>query len=347
MYKASRTLKSITPHQLDEYLSRGWFRMHQTIFTNEFLQEGLNFRDTIWLRQILSEFEFPKWFMRLQEKKVFRFSITDFNISIEHELLYQKYRETKPNPWPSSLESILFGENTENIYKTLTINLYLHGALVGVGFFDIGEKSAAGIVNCYDHDCSKYSPGKFLYLLAIQYCQQHGLEYFYPGYVAPGNTHFDYKLNFHKPSLEFYEASSRKWFLFTKYDDSNLPLNIIKTKLSDLITVMNNEGIGCLLLANVHYYAIENSRWDSPFLIYVPPTENHPWQFAITYDNNSQQYFLFDCTDPERGAEILELEGVMICLQLLSLKHPLDMASDKEEMVLKMHRMLELYKKEK
>ena len=131
--------------------------MHQTIFTNEFLQEGLNFRDTIWLRQILSEFEFPKWFLKLQEKKVFRFTITDFNISIEHELLYQKYRETKPNPWPSSLESILYGESTENIYKTLTINLYLHGVLVGVGFFDIGEKSAAGIVNCYDHGAETYS----------------------------------------------------------------------------------------------------------------------------------------------------------------------------------------------
>jgi len=37
----------------------------------------------------------------------------------------------------------------------------------------------------------------------------------------------------------------------------------------------------------------------------------------------------------------------MICLQLISLKHPLDMASDKEDLAGKIHRMLELYKKEK
>ena len=347
MYKASRILKNITPRQLDEYLSRGWFRMHQTIFTNEFLQEGLTFRDTIWLRQKLSEFVFPKWFLKLQEKNIFRINISDFHISIEHELLYQKYRETKPHPWPASLESILYGESAENIYNTRTTSIYLDDVLVGVGYFDIGENAAAGIVNCYDHRYSKYSPGKFLYLLAIQYCQQHGFEYFYPGYVAPGNAHFDYKLDFHKPSLEFYEAASQRWLPFSDYNENNLPLNTIKTKLIELSPVLERAGIDGLLLANIHYYAVENSRWDSPFLMYVPPAENHPWQFAITYDNNSRQYFLFDCTDPAHGAEILELEGVMICLQMLSLKNPLDMAADKEEIVLKMQKLLVLYKNEK
>ncbi|HSF44423.1 MAG TPA: hypothetical protein VLA58_00385, partial [Chitinophagaceae bacterium] len=73
MYKASRALTSIRPEELDQYLSRGWFRMDQTIFTSQFLQDDdFIFRDLIWLRHRLSAFRFPKWFRKM--KKNTRFS---------------------------------------------------------------------------------------------------------------------------------------------------------------------------------------------------------------------------------------------------------------------------------
>jgi arginine-tRNA-protein transferase len=74
MYKASRALTSIRPEELDQYLSRGWFRMDQSIFTSQFLQDDdFIFRDLVWLRHRLSAFRFPKWFRKM--KKDLQFSV--------------------------------------------------------------------------------------------------------------------------------------------------------------------------------------------------------------------------------------------------------------------------------
>jgi arginyl-tRNA--protein-N-Asp/Glu arginylyltransferase len=332
MYKASRAPESLSPQQLDDYLERGWYRMHQTIFTTQFLQEKFTFRDAIWLRQNLKEFEFPKWFTKLQRNKYFKVEITDAHPTPEHELLYQAYRQNKPEGWPDSLENILYGESSHNIYNTKMINLYSGNILVGAGFFDIGEKAASGIVNYYDPVFSKYRIGKYLFLLAIEYCQKLEMNYFYPGYFAPGNKHFDYKLDVHQPSLEFYEVASNRWILFRFFDPENLPLNIMEKKLLALIPELEHKGIPSCLIHNANFSFITNSRWDSPLATYILPTDANSRQYAVTYDTNTEAYYIFDCTDMEFADLIIEEDNKLICLQFLNLKHPVASSSSIEEL---------------
>ncbi len=347
MYKASRILEKLTPLQLDEYLARGWFRMNQSIFTTQFLQEGVQFRDAIWLRQQLKNFVFPKWFLKLQDKNIFRVEMSGFPVTTEHELLYQKYRKSRIIDSPVSLEAILYGDSSENIYNTKIINLYVDDELAGAGFFDIGEKSAAGIVNYYDPLYSRYSPGKFLFLLAVQYCQQQGFEFFYPGYFAPGNSHFDYKLDFHKPSLEYFEVAFDSWVPFRFYNEHQLPTRIIRHHLMELIPELEEADHPACFIHNANYFFIKNSKWDSPFAIYVLPTNEHPWQFAITYNTNNNHYYIFDCTDTNGADEIFEEEGSLVCFQFLNLKHPVEEAFSHADVVKKLNALKSLFKREK
>ena len=90
------------------------------------------------------------------------------------------------------------------IYNTHEINLFDGEKLIAVGYFDIGTRSAAGISSFYDPSYKKYSLGKYLIYLKMEYCQKMGFEYFYPGYFVPGYKAFDYKLSkrFGRPNTE-------------------------------------------------------------------------------------------------------------------------------------------------
>lgn len=274
MYKGSRELDRISPQQLDNYLSRGWFRMNQSIFTTPFLQEGFDFRDAIWLRHHLRQFEYPKRFLKLQQNNFFEIDIKDLSITPQHELLYQKYRESRPIEAPLSLENIIYGDGFNNIYHTKIINLYINDELVGSGILDLGEKAAAGIVNFYDPVYAKYSPGKFLFLLAVQYCQHEGLDFFYPGYFVPGNPHFDYKLDISKPSLNYFDVSSDSWLPIASFREIELPTRLIRVNLMNLNGQLEHIEIPSCFIHNANYFflKIQPGIARSQPMYYLPAT---------------------------------------------------------------------------
>ena len=47
----------LSPEELDNYLSNGWFRMRQAIFTTNFLQFHDIFYSAIWLRVAIAEYQ--------------------------------------------------------------------------------------------------------------------------------------------------------------------------------------------------------------------------------------------------------------------------------------------------
>ena len=52
--------RSVSPHELDEYLEKGWFRMEQTIFTTNFLIFNNQYYNALWLKVKLDEFQVSK-----------------------------------------------------------------------------------------------------------------------------------------------------------------------------------------------------------------------------------------------------------------------------------------------
>jgi arginine-tRNA-protein transferase len=343
MYKASRALTSIKPEELDQYLSRGWFRMDQSVFSSQFLQDDdFNFRDLIWLRHRLSAFQFPKWFRKMKKDDRFSVYISDAHPTATHEVLYQHYRESKPESWPKSLEDILFGEKSENVFNTKVINIWCGEELVAAGFFDLGLKSAAGIVNFYNPNYSRYSLGKYLYYLTAEFAINEGLEFFYPGYVAPGNPHLDYKLTMDKNSLEFFHSIYEAWYPYRLFKEDHLSLPLMERKLSEVYLTLEDMGIQVYSIRNANYEHLYNSKWDSPYALYIVPTDPRGTHFAITYDVNTRRYYIFDCTERNWIDDLRVIDDKLVCYETLGLCKPIADEYHFSNTIKRLHDLIEL-----
>ena len=211
-------LTKIEPQELDDLLSLGWFRMQQTIFTTDKLHFNGTTFSTIWLRNRLVNFEPGKKYMLLSNKnRQFDIQIKKATITAQHEALYTSYKEHISFEAAPSLYWLLYGHSTNDVYNTYVINIYDGSKLIGAGFFDIGNTSAAGICSIYDPSYKKYSLGKYMIYEKMFYCKRQNFEYFYPGYFVPGYAIFDYKLEIGKPSIEYLDQSKNKWIPFNQY----------------------------------------------------------------------------------------------------------------------------------
>src|SRR5688572_26698452 len=230
---------------LDKYLERGWFRMGQTIFTTNFLNFKNNLYSAIWLRLPLTAHSENKTQLKLFKKNSqFRIQIQAATITPEKEILFSNYRQSISFEASASIQTLLFGKsNTRNIYNTREISLFDDGKLIAVGYFDLGEKSAAGISSFYDPAYKKYSLGKYLIYLKIEYCKKLGLDYFYPGYFVPGYSLFDYKLDIGKSALEYLEFTSSKWKSIAAFSNASTPLQQMLDKLDALQRLLWQNGV--------------------------------------------------------------------------------------------------------
>ncbi|MEO8821428.1 MAG: hypothetical protein ABI374_11335 [Ginsengibacter sp.] len=202
----------IKPEELDSFLSRGWYRMGQCIFTTDFVEREGEYLKTIWLRSRLKNYKSSTTFHKLENRnKNFHVEIVPFNYSEKYEMLFQNYRLSLPEGRATSLYGFLFGDSPFIIFNSLVINLFERNQLIGAGIFDVGKKSAAGISSFYDPEYKKYSIGRYLIYKKMEYCQKKGYDYFYPGYIVPGLKAFDYKLEIGKKSLEFFDMKTNRW----------------------------------------------------------------------------------------------------------------------------------------
>jgi arginyl-tRNA--protein-N-Asp/Glu arginylyltransferase len=206
-------LSKIEPQELDDYLSRGWFRMHQSIFTTHQLLFDDTWYEAIWLRVSLKDILSDRKYRTLQKKNSkFRTEIRKANITYEHETLFALYRESVSFETSPSLDWLLYGNKLYNVYNTFMINVFDGNKLIGAGFFDLGKTSAAGICSIYHPDYKKHTLGKYIIYEKMFICKKQNFQYFYPGYFVPGYPPFDYKLEIGKTALEYFNVDKQEWF---------------------------------------------------------------------------------------------------------------------------------------
>ena len=238
----------ISAQELDVYLANGWFRMGQSIFTTNFLRFHNKFYSSIWLRIDLINSKKSKTQQKIEKLNTkFRVEIQIANPTEQHEELFCKYRESIKFDAAPSIKSLLYGQQEERallrIFDTVEINVYDANKLIAVGFMDLGEKSAAGISCFYDADYRKYSLGKYLMYLKMDFCKQNGFHFFYPGYFAPTYPLFDYKLDLAKPTLQYLDLVTDAWIPFEKFDSSQIPIELIIGKLRTLSEILDSRGV--------------------------------------------------------------------------------------------------------
>ena len=165
---------SLHPHELDDYLANGWFRMGQTIFTTNFLKFSGIIYSAIWLRIDLSTFEKSKTQQKLEKlNAAFKVVIQPIQFSEKQENLFQKYRNHITFDASPSLENLLFNNGENDVFNTYEVSVYDQEKLIATGFFDLGDNTSAGITCFYDPDYKKHSLGKFLMYQKIDFCKNN------------------------------------------------------------------------------------------------------------------------------------------------------------------------------
>lgn len=302
MFAVTKSPLSIHPEELDAYLAAGWFRMNQTIFTTHFLQFNNLFYNAIWLRVDTSVYKpSRKHIATLKRIEGFTTEVCQARITHHHEALYEQYKTAVAFDTYSSLYQLLFGGYVHNIYNTQQVNIYDGEKLIATGFFDVGKTSAQGIICAYHPDYKKYSLGKCLMYTKLDYCRQHGLQYFYPGYAVPGYAAFDYKLTVGTENLQYYNIAGNTWVPFSTAATMYRPLEEMYEKLLALNQALDAAGIKTQLLYYRFFDAALNitlwtSLLDYPvFLLPAKPrTPGSPLD-VIIFDITTGQYVMLEC----------------------------------------------------
>ncbi|MGA0559497.1 arginine-tRNA-protein transferase [Larkinella sp. VNQ87] len=202
--------------QLDLYLSLGYFRMHQNLFTCRYLVYDDRIYPVHWLRVVLPAVDYgSKQRALLRRNEAFSVTVKPFQLTEEAEALYAIYKSSVDFEAPESVENWLFNGLTYTVFDTYAVEVRDGDRLIAVGIFDNGLHTLAGIMNFYHPDYRKHSLGKYLMLQKINYARLHQKHYYYPGYLVSNYPKFDYKLFPCEAATEVYDDNSGQWLPFS------------------------------------------------------------------------------------------------------------------------------------
>ncbi|TLM95622.1 GNAT family N-acetyltransferase [Hymenobacter jeollabukensis] len=201
---------------LDFYLSQGYYRMHQDLFTCRFLPLDGSLYTVHWLRLALADVVLGAEQRRLLRVNA-RFTLRSapFRLTEEYEELYARYRASIDFDAPETVEAFTMAGHAHSVFPTEVLEVRDGERLIAVGIFDRGTRSLMGIMNFYDPAYRKYSLGKYLMLRKIELAREQGLAYYYPGYVVHQYPKFDYKLYPCPAATEVFDVASSSWLPFS------------------------------------------------------------------------------------------------------------------------------------
>ena len=303
MFAHMLSLETLEPASLDDFLEKGWFRMRQSIFTTHFLHFNNQFYSAIWLRVALQQLGTDRKYEELKKRnRHFRVEIKEANLDRFHEQLFAAYRNAVDFDTSDNLRQLLYGYDMQNRYHTFEINLYDGGVLIASGYFDKGKTSAAGITSFYHPLYKKYSLGKYLIHCKMDYCQQQGLQYFYPGYTVPGYGMFDYKLSIGQAAMEYFDLAKQNWLKYTPDSFTTTALQEMHNQLTGLRHQLRQQTGR----PKVYYYRYfdacldpyfaDQPLLDFPVMLYYRYITANQLHRIVVYNVCTAQFQLLDCS---------------------------------------------------
>lgn len=300
MYASLVRPDTLAPRDLDLFLEKGWFRLGGSLFTTSFLTFQDTLFDAFWLRINLPDFQLSRSQKEVLKKTSgFRIATGKVLLTAEKEALFQKYRESVSFQPARYLEGILSDET--GIFDSREICIYDGDRLVACGIFDLGETSAEGIVSFFDPAYKRFSPGKALMLNKIIYCKEKGLKWFYPGYVVPGYSRFDYKLDISRGNSEYYDLTVSEWRDIGELEVKKQPLARMVTALIHLEGVLHSFGLGDFRVKKYRFYDIVLDPVYTDYDLLTYPYFVHCFanssleEVVIVYDTFTKSYKLLVC----------------------------------------------------
>lgn len=331
--------ESLSGEELDAYLSRGWFRNGQRIFTTNFLNFDQQIYSAIWLRIDLRGMQSVHGFDKLAKRnKKFTATIQPASITADKEALFEQYKTGIDFSASQSLTSLLYGDSASDIYNTFEVLVHDGDKLIGVGYFDTGKECVAGITSFYDHAYAKNSLGRYIIMLKIQYCIAQQFRYFYPGYFAPEYEAFDYKLTIGTEKLEYLKLSTETWVPIQSYSAHDDPYQVMRKKLGELEAHFLSHGVVQALYqysffeANIVPSLQGLQLFDFPVFVFLFEEQQNVVNPMVVFDVVNNCYHLVECRSIWKAEEAAAEPG-FYSSHLLKMNKHICSAATAQEMV--------------
>lgn len=292
----------ISPDELDEYLAKGWYRMGQAMFTTQFLFADHKFLSALWLRLHLGGYRFPKRIQKIfdRNRRQFQVEVQPGILTEEKEAVYQRYRAKFKGQIAPTLYYSLFDGQEHNVFQTYEVVLRQKGNLVAFSYFDIGRTSLTSIIGIYDPAFASFSLGLQTMLEEIHFGIEQGFQYFYPGYVVPGNDRFDYKLRIGE--VDYFDLRKGLWLPFKSLDPAGYPLTLMRSKLQQLSTMLEIRKVPHKIVNYPLFEARIVEFWPLNFIEFpvfilceLPLPEGRYW--IVIFDFVQEIYSILQCTN--------------------------------------------------
>ena len=312
---------SLSGTELDQYLANGWYRQGQGMFSTYSTISRKILMAAPWIRVETDQYTLSKNLRRVKNRNDQRLThhIGKAVFTNHREDMFQLFRLHFKGEFYESLRSALFCYQSQKgtIFDTREITFYKDEQLIGYSYFDVGEDSIASILNIYDCEHTRYSLGMYAILLQLEWCEQNGKKFYYPGYAMPENPRFDYKLRI--GGMKFLDQAARQWKPWDQFQLTDTPLfhyreAIVKARdrffglgLGWNIGVYLNHSNPCPMLIDQGASFLSHPIFLAPDIA----DEEHP--YIVDYDLERHVYRLFRCTSyarppyPEHEAKIDEI----------------------------------------
>lgn len=187
--------ETIFAEHLDRRLAQGWFRSGPVLFRADRICIEDRIHPLVHVRLPLSGHAPGRNSRRLlrRNRERFRVAFGPARITAAHRRLYEATKPRFTSFVSRTLEPVVLGELPAGL-DTRECSVWDGRRLVAVSYFDLGARSVASLLALHDPAYARTSPGFFTLLEEIEWAREHGLRFFYPGYVIPGLPAFDYKL---------------------------------------------------------------------------------------------------------------------------------------------------------
>ena len=287
--------QALSPQELDAFLAQGWFRMRQAVFTCRYVMSDGFLRTAVWLRFGMEGHRFQKSLRRVLNRndKRFSYQVVPASVDAEKEFLYAVYRDDFAGDLAPDLTSVLYDDGDTDIYHTQCVEVRDGDKLVACSFFDVGVDSIASIIGIFDPEYRRFGLGLYTMLVEFRYGMERGLSWFYPGYVAPGCTAFDYKLRLGEG--EFFDPDLVQWRPYSELDIDRLPAVRTNRALEALVQRAEAAGHSAQLYLYPPYGVVGMDKRGEGFLtqpafVRFPDQTTGAGRLLVTWDPASNRF---------------------------------------------------------
>lgn len=192
---------SFSPTELDLVLAQGWRHFGNYFFRYSSLPSGLQIQP---LRMRLADFVMNRSQRRAWQRNLdLHIEVKTAQILPEYQHLFELHKTRFTENIPDQLEGFLGYEPESIPCDTRVICVSNEQDLLAAHFIDVGENSLSSVYSVYNPNHAERSLGTLTILLAIQYAQNSGKRWYYPGYATKEPSHYDYKKRF--AALEYFD----------------------------------------------------------------------------------------------------------------------------------------------